>query len=152
MQVRHDSGIEPLQPSDAAHAANFPQDGLAHPVDPPAETRSLADDLGDLFEDARTYFDAEMSYQKSRAGFVANRLKKTIAFGAVAAYLAVLATIGLTVGLIIALTPLITAWGATALVVLVILLVAYLLVRKAASAWADIRAAMASDEEPGDHD
>ena len=121
---------------------------------PPRHLRKrvlLLDDLEALVEDARTYFDAEMSYQKTRAGFVADRLKKTIAFGVVAAYFAVLATIGLTVGLIIALTPLITAWGATAIVVLALLLAAYLLVRKAGKAWRDIMGAVKSDEEPGDH-
>ncbi len=151
MQVRDDAGVEPLQASDAGAAATYPQDGSAPHAEPSAATRSLADDLEALVEDARTYLDAEMSYQKIRAGFVGDRLKKTVAFGAVAAYFAVLATIGLTVGLIIALTPLITAWGATALVVLALLLVAYLLVRKAGRAWNDIMGAVKSDEEPADH-
>lgn len=151
MQVKHDEGVEPLQASDAAHAARFPQDGSAHHAEPPAGTRSLADDLEALLDDARTYLDAEMSYQKTRAGFVADRLKKAAAFGAAAAYFAVLATIGLTVGLIIALTPLITAWGATAVVVFALLLLAYLLARKASQAWSDITGAMKSNEEPGDH-
>ena len=151
MEVRDDDRIEPLQASDASQAATFPQDGSAQPADPVLETRSLGDDIEAFFGDARTYLDAEMSYQKTRAGFVADRLKRTIAFGAVAAYIAVLATIGLTVGLIIALTPLITAWGATALVVLALLLIAYLLVRKAARAWGDIMGAVKSDEEPADH-
>lgn len=107
----------------------------------PAE-RSLFDDMEALIDDARTYWDAELSYQKSRAGFVGNRVKKTIAFGAVAAFFAVLATIGLTVGLIIALTPLITAWGATAVVVLGLLLIAFLLVRKAGAMWNEAAEAM----------
>ncbi|MGB3797109.1 MAG: phage holin family protein [Alteraurantiacibacter sp.] len=151
MQVRNDEIVDPLTAGEPAHTATVPQDDLAYQAEPPVETRSLADDLEALLEDVRTYFDAEMSYQKTRAGFVADRLKKTIAFGVVAAYAAILATIGLTVGLIIALTPLITAWGATALVVLVLLLIAYLFVRKAASKWSDIQGAMNTNEEPGDH-
>ncbi|QZH74758.1 MAG: phage holin family protein [Erythrobacter sp.] len=102
----------------------------------------MVDDFEALIDDGRTYFEAELTYQKSRAGFVANRLKLAIVFGVVAAFFAVLATIGLTVGLIIALTPLISAWGATAVVVLAWLLIAYLLVRRASGAWAELSAAM----------
>lgn len=142
------AGLAPPAGSDEALTPDYPQDAAATAADEPAEVRSLADDLEALVEDARLYFDAELSYQKSRAGFVANRLKKTIAFGAVAAFLAVLALIGLTVGLIIALTPLITAWGATAVVVLGILLVAYILVRKAGKAWNDLTGAMKEEEDP----
>ena len=142
---------EPLHTSDEPLATPPPQDDPAPPADHPAGTRSLIDDLDALLEDARTYFDAELSYQKTRAGFVADRLKKTIAFGVIAGYLAVLATIGLTVGLIIALTPIITAWGATAVVVIGLLLIAYLVVRKAAAAWRSMMGAMKSKEEPGDH-
>lgn len=112
-----------------------------------AGQRSLFDDFEALLEDARTYFDAELTYQKTRAGFVANRFKKTVAFGVVGAFFAVLATIGLTVGLIIALTPLITAWGATAVVVLGLLLVAYLAVRSAGKAWNELTGAMSADKE-----
>lgn len=130
------------------------EDTLA--VDPdhdsgPAAQRSLYDDIEALFTDARTYFDAELTYQKSRAGFVAGRIKVAVVSGLVAAFLAVLALIGLTMGLIIALTPLITAWGATAVVVLAILFAAYLLVRRAGKAWQDLTSAMSpATEEPTD--
>ena len=143
--------MDPLHAGDDTLGDEYPHDGPAPQPDQTAGTRSLADDLEALVEDARIYIDAELSYQKTRAGFVADRLKKTIAFGAVAAFLAVLALIGLTVGLIIALTPLITAWGATAVVVLGILLVAYLLMRKAAAAWNAIMGAVKEQEDPSDH-
>ncbi|WP_120078511.1 hypothetical protein [Aurantiacibacter odishensis] len=145
------SGVDPLHASETTPGAPYPQDDPALAEDNAAGTRSLADDLEALVEDARIYLDAELSYQKTRAGFVADRLKKTIAFGAVAAFLAVLALIGLTVGLIIALTPLITAWGATAVVVLGILLIAYLLVRKAGQAWNSMMGAMKDKEEQADN-
>lgn len=152
MQARDEySGVDPLHASEATPGAPYPQDDPALAEDDPAGTRSLADDIEALIEDARIYVDAELSYQKTRAGFVADRLKKTIAFGAVAAFLAVLALIGLTVGLIIALTPLITAWGATAVVVLGILLIAYLLVRKAGKAWKSMMGAMKESQEPADN-
>ena len=115
-----------------------------------AASRSLLDDVEALYRDARTYLDAELSYQKTRASFVADRVKTTIVFGVVAGFLAILATIGLTVGLIIALTPLVTAWGATAIVVGVLLLLAYLMVRKASSAWSNMTAVMAEDDGSDD--
>lgn len=123
-----------------------------HGEDVPAPRRSLGDDLEALIEDAKTYLDAELSYQKSRAGFVANRLKQTIGYGLVAIYFAILATIGLTVGLIIALTPYLAAWGATAVVILLLLLVTMLMVWRASKAWKSLMGAMQSDEEePGDN-
>ena len=126
----------------------YPAEDAAPVGDDPAARRSLFDDFEALIDDARIYAEAEWSYQKTRAGFVASRTKSAIAYGAIAAYFAVLATIGLTVGLIIALTPLITAWGATALVVAMLLLVAYLMVRRASGAWREMSAAM--HEEPVD--
>lgn len=152
MQTRDETAdVDPLHASGETLSREYPQDDPAPNAGQTAGTRSLADDLEALVDDARIYIDAELSYQKTRAGFVADRLKKTILFGAVAAFLAVLALIGLTVGLIIALTPLITAWGATAVVVLGILLIAYLLVRKAGTAWNSMMGAMKENEDPADH-
>lgn len=118
------------------------------PSDDAEEARSLLEDLEYLIADARIWIDAEMSFQKSRAALVANRIKIVIAAFAVAALLAVLALIGLTVGLIIALTPLITAWGATAVVVVLLLLVAWFLVKRAALAIREIQAATRTDAAP----
>ncbi len=133
----------------------MPDDGSTPAAAGDAEAgarRSLFDDFEALIDDGRTYFHAELTYQKSRAGFVANRLKLAIAFGAVAAFFAMLATIGLTVGLILALAPLITAWGATAVVVLALLLIALLLLRRAGRAWEEMASAMnpADDKGTGD--
>lgn len=113
--------------------------------------RSLYDDAEALLADARTYFDAELSYQKSRAGFVANRVKLIAICGLAAVFLAVIAVIGLTVGAIIALTPLLTAWGATAAVVLTLLFVAFMLVLKAKGAATEMSEVMkaSSDETEG---
>ena len=99
------------------------------------EERSLLDDVAALLDDARTYLDAELSYQKTRAAFVSDRLKKAAVFGVGAGVIGLVAFIGLTVGLIIALTPLLTAWGATAVVVGLLLLVSFVLVKKAARNW-----------------
>jgi F0F1-type ATP synthase assembly protein I len=132
-------------------SATMPPPGA--PYDAPGageagDRRSMFDDVEALIDDARTYVDAEISFQKTRVGFVFDRLKYAVVFGIAAAFIAIIAVIGLTVGLIIALTPLITAWGATAVVVLGLLAVAYVLVRKAGSAWQELTSAFAPDEEP----
>ncbi len=114
------------------------------------DTRSLFEDIEYLVTDAQTWMDAEMSFQKSRAALVANRLKIIVAAGVVAALLGILALIGLTVGLIIALTPLITAWGATAAVVLLLLLVAWLMIKRAALAWQDIQSVKGTEPDPSE--
>ncbi len=77
---------------------------------------SLTDDIMALLEDGRTYAEAEMAYQKSRAGFAANRFKGAIAFGLGAFGVLHLALIAMTVGLVIALVPLVGPWIATAIV------------------------------------
>lgn len=106
---------------------------------------SLLEGVEDLVADAKLYFEAEINYQKSRASFVSGQFGKAVALALAGLFLAFLATIGLTVGLVIALTPLITAWGATAVVVLGYLLLAYLLVRRASAAWGAMMAAIRED-------
>ena len=83
----------------------------------PAEERSLIEDVSALIDDSKTYLHAELNFQKTRASFAADRAKRAAIFGVAAATFGWLALVGLTVGLIIALTPLIGAWGATAVVV-----------------------------------
>ena len=103
--------------------------------------RSLIEDVEALIEDGETYLQAELAFQKTRASYVAQGAKAIAGLGALAAGLAVLALFGLTVGLILALTPLITAWGATAVVVGALLLGAWLCVRAALGRWRRITAA-----------
>lgn len=117
-------------------------------------TRSLLDDLEDLLFDVRTWLDAELTYQKTRAAYVVGSFKRTVLMGAAGAVFALFGMIGLTVGLIIALTPLVTAWGATAIVAGGLFLAAYLAVRRAGSAWSDMMDAIhesdADEPRPGE--
>ena len=124
----------------------------AGPDDQPSSgpNPSLLEIIEDLVADAKLYLEAELNYQKSRASFVTGQFGKTIAMALAALFIALLATIALTVGLVIALTPLITAWGATALVVILYLLLAYLLVRRAGAAWRAMMAAIREDGETDD--
>ena len=109
-----------------------------------SELRSLRDDVEALIEDGKTYLETELVYQKTRAAFVADRAKGAVIYGAMAAAFGVLALIGLTVGLIIALTPLLTAWGASALVVGLLLIGAFLAMRAASRQWKRLMQAIES--------
>ena len=111
------------------------------------EARSLLDDVHALIDDGKTYLEAELGFQKTRAAFVADRAKSTMVLGAIAALLGFLALVGLTVGSIIALTPLLTAWGASALVVVVLLLAAALAARAAGRKWSSLMRAIAGDQD-----
>ena len=131
-------------------------DGAPDIADPPVgledggegELRSLRDDVEALIEDGRTYLETELVYQKTRAAFVADRAKGAVIYGAMAAAFGVLALIGLTVGLIIALTPLLTAWGASALVVGLLVIAAFLAMRAASRRWKRLMQAIEDGGEP----
>ena len=126
---------------------------ISEPPDEPAPeedeaSRSLREDVEALIDDGKTYLEAELAYQKTRAAFVADRAKGALVFGAVAALFAFLALIGLTVGLIIALTPWLTAWGASALVVGLLIVGALIAARSAGKRWSKLMAAIQDDKGP----
>jgi uncharacterized membrane protein YqjE len=112
------------------------------------EYRSLVDDVEALFDDGKTYLQAELAFQKTRAAFVADRAKGAFIYGAVAAVFGFLALIGLTVGLIIALSPWLTAWGASALVVFLLAAAAVISLRAAGKRWNALMGAIDNDREP----
>ncbi len=82
-----------------------------------AERRSLTEDLGNLIDDGRTYVEAEIAYQKSRAALVASKGKRGTVLALVAFACLNSAIIALVVGLVITLAPHLTPLGATAAVV-----------------------------------
>lgn len=106
---------------------------------------SLLEDVDALIADGKTYLEAEAAYQKTRAGYAANRLKWTAVYGAAALGLLHLALIALTVGIVIALVPLVGPWLATAVVVAILLLGALLFVQKLRAKLGDIRAVFEDD-------
>jgi hypothetical protein len=142
--VRDDTDIP--EPSDDTPPAENPS-GLDgdYGVDPDGEERSLLDDVRAFIDDGKTYLEAELGFQKTRAAFVADRAKSAMVFGVIAALLAFLALVGLTVGSIIALTPLLTAWGASAVVVAILLLAAALAARAAGRKWSSLMRAISGD-------
>jgi uncharacterized membrane protein YqjE len=112
-----------------------------------AEDRSLIDDVEVLIEDGKTYLEAELNYQKTRALFVGDRAKQVVLFGLVGFVFAWMALIALTVGLVIALTPSLSAWGATAVVVIVWLLIAVVAVSVAGAKWRQIGKSLGAGED-----
>jgi hypothetical protein len=117
--------------------------GESDAVDEAAEDRSLIDDVEVLIDDGKTYLEAELNFQKTRALFVADRAKGLALYGLLGLMFAWMALIGLTIGLIFALTPSLGGWGATGVVVVVWLAIAAVAFRAAAGRW---RALMATFE------
>jgi hypothetical protein len=126
------------QPEPASDAGEAPDE---------ADDRSLLADVEALIDDGKTYIEAELAYQRTRAAYVADGAKGAAILFAAAAMLGFLALIGLTVGLIISLAPILTAWGASALVVGALILGALMAGRAAAGRWSRLMAAIESKPE-----
>ncbi|AUX69887.1 hypothetical protein CHX26_10650 [Porphyrobacter sp. HT-58-2] len=108
---------------------------------------SLRDDITTLVEDARTYAEAEIAFQKTRAGIAGKRGARALVLLVLAVVLLHIALIALAVGAVIALAPLITIWGAIGLVVGVMLLGVALLVMGAVSDGKLLAAMFGSEDE-----
>lgn len=80
------------------------------------ENPTLAEDLRLLAQDARALAEAELAFQKTRAAYAAAQARGIAILGAVAVVLAFFATMALVVGLVIALGPALSPWGAMAAV------------------------------------
>ncbi|MEM6477194.1 MAG: phage holin family protein, partial [Pseudomonadota bacterium] len=78
---------------------------------------SVVDELAALIDDGRTYAEAELAFQKARASIAGRSIGMAIGFAIVAIILLHIAFLALAVGLVIALSPLVTTWGAIAIVV-----------------------------------
>ena len=125
---------------------NMAGSGFAE-TEPETDTHPIRDDLTALIDDGLTFLEAELNFQKTRLSFVLDCIKKAAVFGIVGIFLAILAAIGLTVGLIMCLTPYITAWGATAVVVGGLLALAYYCVTHVITKVKAISAAFKKNED-----
>ena len=117
------------------------------------ETRagpSLIDDVAALVSDGRNFVQAEVEFQKTRLAFAANRSKSAVVSGLFALAFIHLALIALVVGLVIALAPLVSAWGATAIVVGLLLLGAFLMLLRLRNSTQEIGDAFASADKEGE--
>ena len=112
------------------------------------EDRSLADDLRQLADDSKSFARAEAAYQKARAAYAGDQARGLAIRGGLALAFVFFALMALTLGLVLALTPLLTAWGATAVVVVSLLLLALILAASAAAKWRNM-VGMLSQGEAG---
>ncbi len=92
-----------------------------------AGAASLTDDIFALFDDGRTYVEAELQYQKTRIAFAASRGKYVAAYGLAAFGVLHMALIALTVGVVLTLAPILGALAATIVVVLCLIVVGAIL-------------------------
>lgn len=97
----------------------------------PDEETTLSDDIAALIDSGRTYAEAELAFQKTRASLVGGNAGKAAAALVLALVLLNIALTALAIGAVLALQPLITIWGAIAVVVGALLVGTGLLVRSA---------------------
>jgi len=109
-----------------------------------AEERSLFDDVRDIVDDGRTLIEAELAYQSARVAYGWERFAGIAVLLLVALTGAFFAAVAIVVGLVIALTPLLTIWGALATVGIVLLLAAFLAFRTAMARFRALRAKLIS--------
>lgn len=108
---------------------------------------ALKDDLTHLVEDARTYAAAELAFQRTRAGLAGKKAGRALLLLVLALVLLNLALVALAVGAVIALAPLVTIWGAIAIVVGALLVGVVLLVMGAAKEGKVLSAMFGSGDE-----
>ena len=107
------------------------------PIDPPPlngpepdfeneEELTLVEDLRRLAAETREYAKAEIAFQKSRAVYAGAETRSILALAVGIAVCAFFAAMAFVVGLVFALAPLLTRWGAMAAVTLGLLLLAAL--------------------------
>jgi len=88
------------------------------------EDLSLMEDVRLLLGEARTFAQAELTYQKTRAAFVGAETRSIAVLGIGAVVLLLLAVVALVLGLVIALGTLIGPWLAMIVVPVAVLAVA----------------------------
>ena len=115
--------------------------------EPEARQFSLTDDVLALFEDGKTYAEAELRFQKSRAGFVGNRVKSALIYIFAAFGMFHLALIAATVGLVLALIPITGPLGATLIVTISLVVIGLIMLRLLKGRIDDIRDAFEGDDE-----
>ena len=102
-------------PSSSGEASSAPSTAPIH-------EESIVEELGALIDDARLYAEAEIAFQKTRASLVGKSVGVALGAVVLAIILLHIALIALAVGLVLALEPFVTIWGAIGIVVGVMLL------------------------------
>ena len=104
-------------------------------------------DMQALAADGRNFLEAEVAFQKTRLAYAGARGKSALIAIFVALVLVIFALFALIVGILLALTPLLTAWGATAVVVSLLLIAALVCVLSAMRNAKRIKHAFRKDDE-----
>jgi small-conductance mechanosensitive channel len=99
----------------------------------PSREESLVEEIGALIDDAQLYATAELAFQRTRAKLAGKNVGAALLFIVVAVILLHIALIAMAVGMVLALEPLMTIWGAIAIVVGLMLVGVVVLVSLAAS-------------------
>lgn len=124
---------------------------VASDLPPPHEAETdkpgLVEQLRDLYSDGRELIDAEIGFQKARAGAAGRQVRAMAALVFVGLVLISCALIALVVGTMIALIPYLGAWGAMGATVLGTLVLAVLCFWLAVRRISKIGALFLSDEE-----
>lgn len=107
------------------------------------ESRSLIDDVRSLVDDGRVALEAELNFQKTRLAVCGKEGRNLIIFAVAGLLLSFFTLIALTVGLLLALIPAVSAWGATGIVTGVFVLALAVCMFGALRSWRKIRMAFA---------
>ncbi len=141
--MREDEGG---QSADYVGPLDLPDEHESYEHDAASDEPSLADEVFALIDDGKTYAEAELAFQKSRAVFAANRLKGAVAFALGAFGVFHLALIAGTVGVVLALVPIVGPWFATAIVTVALIGAGLILLKLLKDRIDDIRSAFEDDE------
>lgn len=144
----HDTDPGQARPTDTAPVDPAPTPDPADMADGSTGFAALRDEVTALVEDARTYAEAEVAFQKTRASLAGKHGARALVMLVLALVLLHIALIALAVGAVIALAPLVTIWGAIAIVVGVLLIGVALLVRAAQADGKLLGAMFGSGETP----
>ena len=107
-----------------------------------ADERSLLEDVQTLLEDGRVAVQAEINFQQTRLAYCGKAARNLVIFAVAGLLFSFFTLIALTVGLLLALIPAVTAWGATGIVTGVFVVALAVCLGGALSSWRKIRAAM----------
>ena len=116
----------------------------------PPFDESLAEELAALIDDGKTYAEAELAFQKTRASLAGKNIGLALGFAVLAVVLMHIAFLALAVGLVIALQPIASIWGAIAIVVGALLLLTGLLTYSAIRRGKIVAAMFANGNTSGD--
>lgn len=103
-------------------ASESPEDQGRDAPSSPVFEETLFEEAAALIDDGRNYAQAEIAFQKTRAKLAGRSVGIALLCVILALILLNIAFLALAVGLVIALEPLVTIWGAIAIVVGVLLL------------------------------